>query len=277
MERTEHVLDGIFAYRYRDADPDHTLLICHGMGGHGGIYDVFGEHYARTARGDVWSIDLPGFGRTAGTGRRGSFTAAGWIEATAACAARLRDATGRPVVAKGSSLGVFPASGALLSSDAVAAAVLMGYAFAGAQTLVPGSPPSPFATDAGQEILRQWGTSCVLKLDRFIDFDADYGFAGAAAEKRRDPLNTWELDLASLASLYTYEPPVPIAGNDKPILFTVGENDTLAPPALVRAVAERIPGPVECYELPGGVHQLMLFHTAAYSAVVRDFVERTVL
>lgn len=131
-------------------------------------------------------------------------------------------------------------------------------------------------TPAGQKILEQFGTSAVLKLDRYIDFDIDYGFAGATEEKRRDPLNTSELDLASFATLFTYVPPVSWQTNTKPMIFTVGENDPLAPPSMVRLVAGVVPRPVEVYEHPDGVHQLMMFHTEEYCAVVRDFVDRSV-
>ena len=277
MQRTEHVIDEVFAYRFRSSEPDHALLICHGMGGHGGIYDPFCAAYAERHRGDVWSIDLPGFGRSTSTGRRGQFTATQWVEATARCAAHIREATGLPVVVKGSSLGVFAASGALLASDDIAAAVLMGIAVAGAGALIPGRPPHPFASEAGQQIIREYGSTAVVKIDRLVDFDIDYGFAGAAKEKQRDPLNTWEIDLGSFASIFTYTPTAEWSSNTKPLLFTVGENDPLSPPDRIRFVAQHLPCPNEVYVHPQGVHQLMLFHTAEYCAVVREFVERAVL
>ncbi|MEY4175940.1 MAG: hypothetical protein RI900_3105 [Actinomycetota bacterium] len=277
MERTEHVIGQVFAYRYRSPEPDHALLICHGLGGHGGIYDPFCAAYASAHGGDVWSIDLPGFGRSTSAGRRGAFTATQWVEATSEVARHIRLTTGLPVVAKGSSLGVFAASGALLASDSIDAAVLMGMAVAGAGALVPGRPPHPFSTEAGQQILAEYGSNAVVKIDRMVDFDVDYGYAGAAEEKRRDPLNTWEIDLGSFATIFTYAPATAWADNSKPILFTVGENDPLSPPERVRFVAQLLPCATEVYVHPEGVHQLMLFHTADYCAVVRDFVDRAVL
>ena len=257
MDRFDHLINGIYARRFTAAAPSHALLVCHGLGGHGGIYDSFCERYATARRGDVWSIDLPGFGRSPSAGGRGSFTAEQWVEATCAVASHIRRTTGLPVVTKGSSLGVFAASGALIASDDVSAAVCMGYAFAGVGRLMDGGA-SPWATDAGRAILRQLGRNAVLKLDRFIDFDVDYGYSGATAEKRLDPLNTWEIDLASWASIYTYEAPAALETNTKPVLFAVGEHDPLAPPSTVKAIADLIPGPVEFHVHPGGSHQLKI-------------------
>lgn len=277
MQRTEHVINSVFAYRFTAPNPDHALLICHGMGGHGGIYDPFCAAYATDHRADVWSIDLPGFGRSTSASRRGEFTAEQWVDATASCAAHIQQETGLPVVVKGSSLGVVAASGALLASDAIAAAVFMGMAVVGAGEFIPGRPAHPFTTEAGQQIVREYGTTVVLKIDRLVDFDIDYGFVGAAREKHLDPLNTWEMDLGSFASIFTYRVAKDWSANTKPILFTVGENDPLSPPERIQLVAQFLPCPTEVYVHPEGVHQLMLFHTADYCAVIRDFVDRAVL
>jgi pimeloyl-ACP methyl ester carboxylesterase len=272
MHRQEHVVDGVFGYRFAGDEPSHAVLVCHGMGGHGGIYDVFGEAYARVGA-EVWCIDLPGCGRSTSTRRPGSFTVAEWVDATVGYAAHIRAATRLPVVVLGSSLGVMPAAAALGANDDIVAAVLMGFAVAG----LPGQEPHPFRSEAGQAILAQVGTTAAVKIDRLVDFDADYGYPGAGEAKRRDPLNTWEFDLASYASLYTYDPVTPPADNTKPVLFAVGENDPLSPPALVRSVADLFGGPVEVFEQPKGVHQLMLFHTADFCAAIREFVARAVL
>lgn len=277
MQRTEHVIKSVFAYRFTAPEPDHALLICHGLGGHGGIYDPFCAAYATHHRGDVWSIDLPGFGRSSSAGRRGQFTAEQWVEATADCAAHIQQQTGLPVVVKGSSLGVAAASGALLASDHIAAAVFMGMAVLGAGAHIPGRPAHPFSTEAGRQIIAEYGTTAVLKIDRLVDFDIDYGFVGAAREKHLDPLNTWEIDLASFASIFTYQPAKDWTANTKPIMFTVGENDPLSPPERIQMVAQFLPCPTEVYVHPQGVHQLMLFHTDDYCAVVRAFVDRAVL
>jgi hypothetical protein len=50
MRREEHMVGDTFAYRFTDPSADHVLLVQHGIGGHGGIYDKFGAHYAGLAR-----------------------------------------------------------------------------------------------------------------------------------------------------------------------------------------------------------------------------------
>jgi alpha-beta hydrolase superfamily lysophospholipase len=182
MHRQEHVVDGVFGYRFAGDEPSHAVLVCHGMGGHGGIYDVFGEAYARVGA-EVWCIDLPGCGRSTSTRRPGSFTVAEWVDATVGYAAHIRAATRLPVVVLGSSLGVMPAAAALGANDDIVAAVLMGFAVAG----LPGQEPHPFRSEAGQAILAQVGTTAAVKIDRLVDFDADYGYPGAGEAKRRDP------------------------------------------------------------------------------------------
>jgi alpha-beta hydrolase superfamily lysophospholipase len=65
-----HVLDEIFTRRYRGPKPRYALVISHGIGAHGGIYDVFCTHHA--AKGvDIWSYDAPGHGRSTTTRPRG--------------------------------------------------------------------------------------------------------------------------------------------------------------------------------------------------------------
>jgi len=266
MQRTEHIVEGSFAYRYEGPDADHALLVIHGMGGHGGIYDGFCAHHAE--RGvDVWSIDLPGHGRSAMDHRQGQFTVQEWVDACTALASHINDLTGLPVVAKGSSLGVMPAYAVLGSSPHVVAAVLMGYAVPGTQAALD----SPWRTPDGRRILDEVGESARFDIRRFIDLDKDYGYKGALEQKETDPLNSWYFDLSSYATLYTYDPPVMPADNTKPILFTVGENDPIATPDTVRYVASMVGGPVQVHEHPGGVHQLMMFHTAEYSPVVADW------
>jgi alpha-beta hydrolase superfamily lysophospholipase len=271
MKREEQLVGGVFGYRFPGAEPDHALVVCHGLGGHGGIYDVFGEQYANTGA-EVWTLDLPGCGRSASTRRRGSFTVEEWVAATTAYTEHVRQLLDVPVVVMGSSLGVLPASAALTSCDAIDAAVLMGSGVAGLLT-----PESPFRSADGQAILDLIGEKATVKIDRLVNFDVDYGYPGAEEEKRRDPLNTWEFDLASWASIQTYEPEVPAAKNTKPVMFAVGENDPLSPPERVRSAAEQVGGPVEVFVQPNGVHQLMLFHTADFVAAIREFVARTVL
>ncbi len=271
MQREEHIVDDIFCYRYASDNPTHALLVFHGVGGHGAIYDRFCTHYANQGA-EVWTFDAPGHGRTSPDKPRGTFTLAEWVEAGQRVGAHIAETSGLPVFTKGSSLGV-AAAYCSLSADQFSGGILMGHA-------VPGGPSfaaiGPIAgAEAVQQLVGIFGRSLRLDINLMIDFDEDYGFRGAGDEKKRDPHNTWSYDLAAWLSILTYTPEVAPGDNTKPILFTVGENDPLAPPAQVMALEEATSGPTELYVHPDGVHQLMLYSTVEYSEVIRNWVART--
>ncbi len=141
---------------------------------------------------------------------------------------------------------------------------------------VPGHPllearSEAWRSDDVKAVLDQVGRAARLDIPTFFDFDVDYGFKGATEQKKLDPYNTWSYDLASWASFFQYEPPQPLADNTKPVLYTVGEKDPNVTPDVVRMIAEGIGGPVSVEVFPDGVHQLMLFETAAFSTLVHDF------
>ncbi len=84
----------------------------------------------------------------------------------------------------------------------------------------------------------------------------------------------WSYNLASWASVFTFEPKVVAAENVKPVLVACGEKDPSFPPEMMKAVADTIAGPVEFHCMEGGKHQLMLFHTEAFSEKVHDWALR---
>lgn len=264
MRREEHMFGDTFTYRFPGAEADHVLLVQHGIGGHGGIYDKFAAHYAGLGA-EVWCMDAPGHGRSCVDRPAGQFTLQEWVDASLAVTEHIRSRTGLPVFVKGSSLGAAAAYCAYAASDAYSGAVLMGYA-------IPSSPlipaDNPFRTTAFDQIVGFFGPALRFDIDRYINFDEDYGFRGAGRQKHDDPLNTWSYDLASWASIMRYDPAVPLSQNTKPILFTVGEKDPLFTPAMVQTVVEATAGPVDFHIHPDGVHQLMLFHTADYADAV---------
>jgi pimeloyl-ACP methyl ester carboxylesterase len=264
-----HLLDEIFARRYRGPKARYALVISHGIGAHGGIYDVFCAHHA--AKGvDVWSYDAPGHGQSTTTRPRGQWTMAEWAEASVQYAEHVKSETGLPVFTLGSSLGVAAAYCAL-HSDAIVGAILMG------APAVPSTPMmrmrgEPWRSEAMQQALATTGRAARLDVGILFNFDVDYGYAGAGEQKRLDPWNTWSYDLSSWATLFTYEPKIPASENRKPILVASGENDVAFPPAVMKMVAESIAGPVKLEIFPGASHQLMLFHTADFSNAVDAFV-----
>ncbi len=266
-----HIVNEIFAHRFRGPAPRYALVISHGLGGHGGIYHRFCTHHA--AKGvDVWSYDAPGHGQSTTNRPRGQWTLAEWTEATVTYAEHIKSETGLPVFALGSSLGVAAAFSSLYS-EAITGALLMG------APAVPTGPQlgalsSIWRSESVQKMLSINGRALRLDVNLMINFDTDYGYSGAGEQKRLDPWNTWSYDLASWATLFTFDPKVSASGNTKPILVSCGEKDPIHPKEVMRALADGIAGPVEFYCLEGGSHQLMLFHTEEYSRVVHDWVLR---
>jgi len=124
--------------------------------------------------------------------------------------------------------------------------------------------------------IEQIGRAARLDCSILFNFDEDYGYAGAGEQKRGDPWNTWSYDLASWASLFSYEPRVPVKKNEKPILIGAGTKDPTFPPPVMQALADAIAGPVELQFFEDAGHQLMLFETAAFSDAVHDFVLRQI-
>ena len=269
MIREEHVLNEIHAYRYAGEDPQYALVVSHGIASHGAIYDVFCCHHA--ARGvDIWSYDAPGHGKSTTNRPRGQWTMSEWADASVMYAEHVGATTGLPVFVLGSSLGVAAAYSSL-HSDAVLGAVLMG------SPVVPGGPAIAMVAPAWrseqvQAVLGMLGRAARLDCGILFNFDEDYGYAGAGEQKRLDPWNTWTYDLSSWATLFTYEPRVPVAENAKPILVACGGKDPSFPPPIMKAVADGIAGPVEFWCLDEGKHQLMLFHTETFSDKVARWV-----
>ncbi|WP_419865009.1 alpha/beta hydrolase [Candidatus Poriferisodalis sp.] len=261
------MLGEVFSYRFAGPDPDHALLVMHGIASHGGIYDNFGAHYAAQGA-EVWCMDAPGHGRSCISQRPGQWTFEQWVDAAVAYGDHITDTTGLPVIIKGSSLGAAAAYCAMAASETFPGSVLMGF-------MIPSSPmmkpTNVFRTEAFEKLSAIMGDKFVLHIERFFDFDTDYGYVGAAEQKKADPYNTWFYDMSSWGSLFRYDPAVPLAENTKPILFTVGENDPTFPPEVARRVTDATAGPVELYMEPQGKHQLMLFHTHQYTDVVTDW------
>jgi len=274
MIREQHVLNEIHAYRYAGECPRYALLISHGIASHGGIYDVFCCHHA--AKGvDIWSFDAPGHGKSTTNRPRGQWTMSEWADASVMYAEHIKAMTDLPVFALGSSLGV-AAAYASLHCDAISGAVLMG------SPAVPSGPAIRMVAQAWrseqvQAVLSMLGRAARLDCGILFNFDDDYGYAGAGEQKRLDPWNTWSYDLSAWATLFTYDPKVPVSENEKPILIACGEKDASFPPAMMKATADAIAGPVEFYCLKDGKHQLMLFHTQTFSDKVDHWVSGLLL
>ncbi len=271
MLKETHVVGEIFAHRFCGPDPRYALVVSHGTGAHGGIYDKFGQHHA--AKGaDVWCYDAPGHGQSTSTRPRGQWTMSEWVDASVMYADHVKQKTGLPVFTMGSSLGVAAAYSSAYA-DSVRGAIVMG------APVIPSGPAiqarsAAWRSEGVQQMLKMTGRASRLQVDLLFNFDEDYGYAGAGEQKRMDPWNTWSYDLASWATLFTFDPKVPVSENTKPVLVSCGGKDATFPRDMMKSVADAIAGPVEFYCLDEGSHQLMLFHTDVYSEVVHDWVLR---
>lgn len=273
MIREEHVLNEIHAYRYCGDNPQYALIISHGIASHGAIYDIFCCHHANKGV-DIWSFDAPGHGKSTTNRPRGQWDMAEWADAAAMYAEHVKVLTGLPVFTLGSSLGVAAAYSALYS-DAITGGILMGSpAVPGGAALAQAAPM--WQSEQVQAMLATVGRAARLDCGILFNFDEDYGYAGAGEQKRLDPWNTWSYDLSSWATLFTHVPKVPVADNTKPILVACGEKDPSFPPEVMKMVADGIAGPVDFYCLPEGKHQLMLFHTEAFSTKVDEWIKQTI-
>jgi len=268
MRMEQHVLNELHSFRFTGDDPKYALVVSHGIASHGGIYDVFCEQHAAKAV-DIFSYDAPGHGRSTTNRPRGQWRMEEWVQASMDYASYVKNLTGLPVFTLGSSLGVAPAISAISHED-VTGAILMG------STVVPGLPmlemmSKPFRSEEWKSAMMLLKGAAKLDIGRFFNFDEDYGYKGALEQKKADPWNTWDYDLESWASLFQYDPPKPIAENEKPVLYTVGENDPTFPVEMVKMAAGAIGGPVEFKVFDGAGHQLMLFHTDEFSNTVHEW------
>lgn len=268
MQLETHMLNELHAFRYKGENAKFALVVSHGLGGHGGIYDIFGEHMSSLGA-EVWCYDAPGHGRSTTNRPRGQWTMDEWAQASRDWAAYVHKLTGLPVFTLGSSLGVAAAISAIDAPD-VTGVICMGSA------AVPGSPlvkmmGAAWRSDDIKAVMAQMGRGLRVDIAAFFDFDKDYGYVGAADQKKKDPYNTWSYDLSSWVSIFDYDPPEALADNKKPVLYTMGSEDSLISEAQMTAIAGTIGGPVETQVFEGAGHQLMLFETEKFCKRVFDF------
>ena len=268
MQIETHSLGELNAYRFKGPDPKYALIISHGLGGHGGIYNIFCQHHAPKGA-DIWSFDAPGHGRSNLTRPRGNWTMEEWAQASRDWAAHVKKETGLPVFTLGSSLGVSAAISAI-DSPAVTGVICMGsMAVPGCQVLKMGLPH--MLSEDIQKMIGQFGRGLRLDIDLYFDFDKDYGIPNARESKLQDPLNTWSYDLASWVSLFTYEPPQPLSANTKPVFYAYGDKDELIDPDALKMIIAEIGGDTKVKAYKDGPHQLMLFKTEEFSDDVHEF------
>jgi alpha-beta hydrolase superfamily lysophospholipase len=267
VNRAEATIDGIQTYHFEGHDSKYALLIVHGMGGHGGIYDDFCEEHAPKGA-DLWTFDLPGHGHSLGP--RGDWRIEDAIDAMHRVAQEIDTRTGLPIFVLASSMGSSVTLYGLNESPLLRGAALMGAAIPYFSPLREAN--AYLRTQPIQQLVAAFGNSLRLDLDRYLDFERTYGDPKIAAKKKLDPLNTWTYGFEDYVHFLTYEPKTAPADNTKPIFVLVGENDPLFPPENTKQVVDAIGGPTRFHVVPNGAHQLMLFHTDEFSRLVHDWI-----
>lgn len=277
--RKEVYFGNVHGYRYPAAGtPAYGLVIAHGIGGHGGTYDVFCEPLSRRGA-EIVSIDLPGHGLARNT--RGNWRFTEWLEDIDIAARALREELGKPVFVLGSSQGSAAAFHSLAFSDAVDGAITMCIILSEVRP-AEGDPLEQrfdqFASEEGRNIAALEGDHRRIDLMKALDWNKNYAAneANILDRKMADPMRAWNYGFASLASYFNYAPPAGASSNRKPVLITVGENDPLVSIAYVRACFDAIGGPKTLEIVAGGTHQLMLYHTDTYVPLVDNWARAQV-
>jgi len=265
MTRETFDVAGVQAYRY-PGDGPYSLLVCHGFGGHGGMYDRWAVHHRDHYGIDIWSWDMPGFGQT---GERGHFDAPAAYEALNRLVVEVRSHRKEPLFLLGSSFGAFIASAGLCIDGVDGAIAQAGMLIPGGPALTMmgalyGSPPMRafLASPAGQ--------ACWINTDELNNADENYGDPAVAEQMRTDPDRLVAMKLSGLATLAGFAPPRPLSGNTKPFLLVVAEFDRmLGGIDQVRANFDAVGGPTSLLIKPGSnKHQLMLSETEWFSSQI---------
>jgi alpha-beta hydrolase superfamily lysophospholipase len=271
--RQDFYFDRVHGYLYESTvEAEYSLLIAHGIGGNGGTYDVF--CYPLAGRGvNIVSMDLPGHGLARGT--RGNWRFREWLEDIHLAATAMKARWGKPVFILGSSMGSTPAFHSLAFSDAITGAITMTLNLNELRrpgTVLVGGVD--MQSEEAHDIAAREGDTRRIDLATALDWNKNYAAddPDILARKMSDTMRPWSYGFASWHSMANYKPPIPAAANTKPVFVTVGENDPLAPVELVRASYDAIGGPKDFAILPGGTHQLMLYHTDQYIALVDGWV-----
>lgn len=280
--RSDFQVGAVHGYEYDSSgEAPYTLLIVHGIGGHGGTYDVFCEPLSeRGVR--IVSIDLPGHGLArCRDGQRGNFRFTEWLEDIDIAATALVEKYKKPVFVLGSSQGSAAAFHSLDFSRAISGAVCMNIVL----TEVPpieGDPLfeqfSKFQDENVRKLAEAVGDSERIDLSTAVDWNKNYASndPNILAKKQEDDLRVWSYGIASITSYGTYQAPRPAAENTKPVLLSYGSEDPFTNARYMEACFDAIGGPKELVVVEGGSHQLMLYHTDEYIEIVDSWIRSQV-
>lgn len=253
--------DNVHTYRYPNDDCPYAVILCHGGGGWGGMYDDFSYPFQDRTGADIWSLDCPGFGLS-GRGR-GEFTIGEFEAALDAVIAEIRTHHAKPIFTLGNSMG------GILSSIGFYKDEIRGVCVSASPLTVT----SPFYQMAGQALNNpgtealfalRWSDYMYISLWELMDLEKNYGDPERAKAMGENPLHSDMIKLKSWASLFSYQPPYPLTENKKPFLFISADRDPMFPPETRDALLASVGGPQEVLIIDSDKHAVMLVNTEEY-------------
>jgi len=278
-QRTEFWADEVHGYEYSTSgSAPYSLLIVHGIGGHGGTYDTFCEPLAEKGV-HIVSIDLPGHGLA--RGERGIFRFEHWLEDIDTAAKEMKSRWDKPVFILGSSQGSAAAFRSLQFSEHIAGAVTMCIMLSDIR------PPAhdklrkhwdAYNADSASDLIESFGDVLQLDIKRMVNWNQNYSSVEKNVLERKEahPMRAWTYSFPSLESYWAYKAEAPAAQNTKPVLVTFGEKGPMITMEYIKACYEAIGGPKQLEIIEGGSHQLMLYHADVYLPLVDDWIRQQV-
>ena len=263
--------DNIHTYRYPNDGCPYAVVICHGAGGWGGMYDDFCYPYVEATGADIWSFDCPGFGVS---GRARGHTTIEELEAALdAVLAEVRKHHDKPIFTLGSSMGGMLASIGFYK-DEVAGVCIQASPLAVSTAFHEGAKRL-FTNPGVQALLASpVGPHTWLDLSGMMDLNNNYGDPEYVARVEAHPLNTSKLLLKSWAAVFEYEAPYPLTENKKPFLYTYSSRDPMLYEGAPEAMWEGIGGPKQRHIIDSDKHQAMLFHTEEFVEVMSQWASQ---
>lgn len=263
--------DNIHTYRYPKDDCPYAIVICHGAGGWGGMYDDFCYPFQEATGADIWSFDCPGFGLS---GRaRGDFTIEEFEAALEVVLAEIRKHHNQPIFALGSSMGGMLASIGFYKEQ-VAGVCIQASPLAVTTAFHEGGKRL-FSNPGVQALLdTPAGKNAWLDLSAMMDLVSNYGDPDYVAKVEAHPLHTSKILLKSWAAIFQYEAPYPLTENEKPFLYIHASRDPMLYEGAPEAMWEGIGGPKQRHVVESDKHQVMLFHTDEFVEVMSKWASQ---
>ncbi|XP_077989545.1 uncharacterized protein LOC144443848 isoform X2 [Glandiceps talaboti] len=236
----------LYGFRKEGESAKVNILLVHGTSHHCGWYSEFSKILSKAANANVFGLDLHGHGLSGGV--------------------------------RGFSQGGEVVFQALQKSDLFAGCVSMNILLPSELNMVSfiGFMKSPIA--AILEIFVQDYVKFPLK--KLIDYKTvtSYDKNPLPYEQRmRNPLMIWNYGFKSYRTVWNYKPDSPPSTNQKPLLVTCGEKDTVVPATHCEKCFDLIGGPKDLYIIPGGEHQPVITVPQHFADTISSWIQTRVL